>query len=182
MLTIPNLDSKLLKGWGRRDLVKKSPTWSFEETGNSLRTPAWTFSLTIWQSISKCLVRSWNTRLAAMWIALRLSQYITGFFVHWIFKSFIKYNSHCISHEVEASALYSASEEDLDTVSCFLVLHETSDLPMKKHWPDMDLLVSLHPAQSASEKPWMWNSESLGKNIPEPGQPLRYFRTLMPAL
>jgi hypothetical protein len=50
-------------------------------------------------------------------------------------------------------ALYSASEEDLDTVICFLAFHDTRDDPKKKQYPVVDLLVSMHPAQSASEKP-----------------------------
>jgi len=55
--------------------------------------------------------------------------------------------------EAAARALYSASEDDLLTVNCFLVCHEIKDLPKKKHWPEMDVLASLQPVQSASEKP-----------------------------
>jgi hypothetical protein len=51
------------------------------------------------------------------------------------------------------NALYSASDDDLETVTCFFAFHETSDDPKKKQYPDVDLLVSKHPAQSASEKP-----------------------------
>jgi len=51
------------------------------------------------------------------------------------------------------SALYSASEDDLETVRSFLVRQEISDLPRKKHCAEMDLLESKQPAQSASEKP-----------------------------
>jgi hypothetical protein len=50
-------------------------------------------------------------------------------------------------------ALYSASEEDLEMVCCFLAFHEINDEPMKKQYPDVDLLVSKQPAQSASEYP-----------------------------
>jgi hypothetical protein len=46
----------------------------------------------------------------------------------------------------EDNALYSASEDDLDTVTCFFAFHETSDDPKKKQYPDVDLLVSKHPA------------------------------------
>jgi hypothetical protein len=51
------------------------------------------------------------------------------------------------------NALYSASEEDFEMVCCFLAFHEIRDEPKKKQYPDIDLLVSKHPAQSASEYP-----------------------------
>jgi hypothetical protein len=79
-------------------------------------------------------------------------------------------------------ALYSASEEDLDTVICFLAFHETRDDPKKKQYPVVDLLVSIQPAQSASEKPSNWSSECLGKSKPLPGLCLRYLITLHAAL
>jgi len=47
-------------------------------------------------------------------------------------------------------ALYSASEEDLDTIGSFFVLQEIRDWPRKKQCPEMERLVSLHHAQSAS--------------------------------
>jgi hypothetical protein len=96
-------------------------------------------------------------------------------------KSLRRYRIHCSSQVAEAKALYSASEEDLEPVICFLVLQEIMELPKKKHWPEMDLHVSRQPAQSASEKPCKVREESLEKNKPLPGQPLRYFRTLKAA-
>jgi hypothetical protein len=62
-----------------------------------------------------------------------------------------RYNSHCNSHVADDRALYSASEEDLETVACFFARHEIKDLPIKKQYPDIDFLVSMQPAQSASE-------------------------------
>ena len=35
---------------------------------------------------------------------------------------------------------------------CFFAFHETSESPIKTQKPETDLLVSLHPAQSESEK------------------------------
>jgi len=61
--------------------------------------------------------------------------------------------SHCNSHVVEASALYLASEEDLDTVFCFLVFQETKELPMKMQYHVTDRRESMQVAQSASLKP-----------------------------
>jgi len=151
----PNLNNKELKGWGRRDLVKKSASWFCEEIGRSFMIPAASFSLTMWQSISKCLVLSWNTGLADIWRALWLSQYNTGTLVHVICRSFKRYNSHWSSQVAAPRALYSALEEDLETMSYFLVLHEINESPRKKHCLEMDLLMSLQPAQSASGYPWM---------------------------
>jgi hypothetical protein len=51
-----------------------------------------------------------------------------------------------------ATALYSASVLDLDTVSCFLALHDIRFGPKNMAKPPVDRLSSRHPAQSASEK------------------------------
>lgn len=75
-------------------------------------------------------------------------------------------------------SIYSASEENLETLNCFFVLHDMRDLTKKKHCPKTDLIESMHPAQSASENPKIWRLESLGKNNPWLGQLLRYLRTL----
>jgi hypothetical protein len=63
-----------------------------------------------------------------------------------IFKSFIKYNSQMSSQVAVDKALYSALEEDQDTVICFLAFHDIRDDPKKKQYPLVDLLVSLQPA------------------------------------
>jgi hypothetical protein len=47
-------------------------------------------------------------------------------------------------------ALYSASEEDIDTVGCFLAFQDMSEEPRNKQKPVVDLLESIHLAQSAS--------------------------------
>jgi len=50
-------------------------------------------------------------------------------------------------------ALNSASEEDLETVACFLALQDMSEEPKKKQNPVVDLLESTQPTQSASTYP-----------------------------
>jgi hypothetical protein len=147
-------------------LVRKSASCSFVEIGSSFKTPFCNFSLIKWQSISRCLVLSWNTGLEAMCIALWLSQYKTGGLLQVAFKSCKRYNNHCSSQTAEARDLYSASDEDLATVCYFLALHEMSDFPIKKQYPEVDLLVSTHPAQSASAYPKSCISESLGNKRP----------------
>jgi hypothetical protein len=44
-----------------------------------------------------------------------------------------------------------------------LVLYEINDLPKKKHWPEIERLMSTHPSYSASLKPCRRREESLGK-------------------
>jgi len=70
-----------------------------------------------------------------------------------ICKSLIKYKGHNNSHVAAARALYSASEEYIETVNCFFVLHDIKDFSRKKHCPETGLLESMHPAQSTYKKP-----------------------------
>lgn len=49
-----------------------------------------------------------------------------------------------------ASARYLSSEEDRETVACFLDFHETKESPRKMQKSVMDLQVSGHVAQSES--------------------------------
>ena len=56
-----------------------------------------------------------------------------------------------ISAVALASALYSASVLDRDTVACFLAHQEIRLGPKKTANPPVDLLSSRHPAQSESE-------------------------------
>lgn len=76
-----------------------------------------------------------------------------------------------------AKALYSALEDDLDTVDCFLLFQETSEEPRKKQNPEMDLLVSRQEPQSESVKPFSLQSLLAGKNRPSAGETLMYPRT-----
>lgn len=116
-----------------------------------LRTFLWTFSLSQkWQSISKYFILLWKVKFDAMWISFCESQYEISYFLHMTPKSFKRYKSHCNSHVVVDKARYSASEDDLEIVCCFLVIHDTREFPKKKRNPMVDLLELEQPAHSAS--------------------------------
>ena len=59
--------------------------------------------------------------------------------------------SQSISEQAADIARYSASVEDLETLSCFLHFQETRLSPKNMHHPVVDLRVSGQSAQSASE-------------------------------
>lgn len=87
--------------------------------------------------------------------------------------------SHIISHVVYVSARYSASADDLATVCCFLVCHDTRLSLKKMTNSDVDRRVMGHDAQSEFEKALM--PEVLDpdeKNKPLPGEFLMYLRIL----
>lgn len=63
------------KSWCRRwrNLVSKSASWFGEGTWRSFMRPERTCCLMKWLSTSIYLVRSWNTGLLVIWMALQLS-------------------------------------------------------------------------------------------------------------
>lgn len=77
---------------------------------------------------------------------------------------------------MEASARYSASEEERDTVVCFLERQEMRDAPRKMQKPVTDLRVKEQEAQSESLKALSCNGESDAKNRPYAGAFLMYLR------
>ena len=48
-------------------------------------------------------------------------------------------------------ALYSVSMDDIETIGCFLLLHDMTPEPMLKAYPEVDFLSSGFPAQLESE-------------------------------
>ncbi|KAJ0859067.1 hypothetical protein HanRHA438_Chr13g0608231 [Helianthus annuus] len=60
------------------------------------------------------------------------------------------FTSHITSHKAAHIDLYSASAEDLDTTLCFLLFQEIKDFPRNIQNPVIDLLLSIHFAQSES--------------------------------
>lgn len=70
----PILDNSRMSVGACKGLVKRLANCSEEEMWAVATFPAKTLSQTRWQSSSMCLVRSWNTALAAICIAAKLSQ------------------------------------------------------------------------------------------------------------
>jgi len=85
-------------------LVKKYAICKEEGTKDKVMVPCLRWWRVRWQSISMCLVRSWKTKLWAIWIELWLSQYIG---VGWEKKTLISASNQCnqtISLVVDAIA------------------------------------------------------------------------------
>ena len=149
-------EEKKLDWFEKSGLVRKFAIWFWEETWSVLRQPACNFSLKKWQSISMCLVRSWNTRLVAMWRVTSLSQYkIVGFLCSML-KSRRRDNNHTSSQVTFVIALYSTSTDDHDTIFCFLDFHETRAFSRKMQNLLIDRLKSLQAAQSTLAKALSW--------------------------
>ena len=140
------------KSWCSRGraLVKRSASWLWELTYGRWRRPERTCWRMKWQSTSMCLVLSWKTGLFAIYITLVLLA-LRGVAPRiGIPSSWRRRRSQTIILLAEDMDLYSASAEDLETVACFLHVQEMREEPRNIHQPVVNLLVSGHPAQSAS--------------------------------
>lgn len=132
MSSMLSLVMKLWKHLGGNDFVKKSASWALVWTGSNLNMPFWILSRTKWKSISRCYVLSWNTGLVAICIAFWLSQYKVRSFVVSVWRSLSKPIIHCNSHDANDNSQYSALDEFLEIVCCFLARHETNKVTRKK--------------------------------------------------
>ena len=173
---IPILDLSWVNVIGVRDFVKMWAICSEDGTKSNLRSPAVIFSLKMWQSISMCLVRSWKIGFEAICMVDWLSQKSVVSSMYGMPKSFRRKVSHCNSHVVIASVLYSASYELLDIVCCFFYFHEIRDSPKKIEKLVTDFLVFGQVAQLESLYPWSCMEMLWLKKMPEHGFPLRYLK------
>ena len=86
--------------------------------------PTCIFSQIMWQSISMRFFHSWNTRLAATYNAIWLSQN-RGVAEDWVtLRSCKMYYNQVNSKQVFVMAQYSDSADDLETFVCFFDFHE----------------------------------------------------------
>jgi hypothetical protein len=149
--TMCRLSQKSLNRLEGRPFVKTSANCSADGTYRTLISPRKTFSLTKWRSISMCLVLWWCTGLLDRYWALTLSQntMVDRCGTRW--SSLSNWRSQTHSATAFATPRYSASALDLEIVACHLDDHDIKLAPKKTQYPEVDRLVSGHPAQSASE-------------------------------
>uniref|UniRef100_A0A7C8Z9U4 Uncharacterized protein n=1 Tax=Opuntia streptacantha TaxID=393608 RepID=A0A7C8Z9U4_OPUST len=77
--------------------------------------------------------------------------------------------------------MYSASDDERATTSCFFELQEIAPEPMQKTCPEVLFLSSTQPAQSLSQYPNNLKSELLEYQIPKSVVPAIYRSTLLAA-
>ena len=131
----PNLCHSVKNGSLPSAFVKISASWYCVGTYEALIIPACNFSRTMWQFISMCFVRSWNTGFAAICNVAWLSQKNWASKLHGTFKSRDKYRNQTISKQVLAIARYSAFANDLDKFVCSFDFHEIIEEPRKNAIP-----------------------------------------------
>jgi len=81
-----------------------------------------------------------------------------------------------------ARALYSAFDEDRETVDCFFYFQLIKDDPRKTQNPVVDRRELGQVAQSESQNPFICRFELLGKKRPCPGAVLMYRSTQLAAV
>lgn len=123
-------------------LVSKSAGCCLVPTNDSCRLPSLILSRTKWQSISMCLVRSWNTGLFAMWIADTLSQKSWATASHFIPKSCKRYWKKVMSLLALAMERYSAVAEERETTCCFFDFQEIRESPKSIQKPETERRVT----------------------------------------
>ena len=89
--------------------------------------------------------------------------------------------SQVISVALDARDRYSASTLDLKTIGCRFEDHEIQLAPRKIQYPDVLLLVFMHPAQSASQKPVRQRELCLKNPIPCSIIPFKHLRMRLTA-
>lgn len=123
------LDKMLWNDDEGNGFVKISANWCFDSMGRIVIMPSRCLSCTAWQSISICLVHSWNMRFEAICIAAWLSQNRLVGLIRWISRSSSNWCIQQVSIVVSAIALYSTSADDREIVGCFFDFHDMSASP-----------------------------------------------------
>jgi hypothetical protein len=162
----PSSPRRRVKVAWSRGLVKISASWSWVGTWIKVNFPFSTLSLGKWYLTSMCLVLEWSTRFFATLMALVLSHWSET----WVYSSPKSRMVYVIQRSWEqqlAAATYSPSVVDWATLD---YLREDQDTKEDlKNWqvPEVDFLSNLHPAKSASKKPWTAKEEDMECQRPE---------------
>lgn len=182
MFFMPNLDTKYVCWPIPRPLVSTSVCCSLVAMCSNWTKPSWTLFLMKWQSMSMCLVLSWKTELAGIWIADLLSQNKSTGPSICTPSSPRRPVSQTTSATVEAILLYSASAELLKIVCYFLDFQDIKESPSLSKYLVIDLLVTIHDTQSASQYVVRWGEAEADINTPKPGDCLTYLTILVVAI
>jgi hypothetical protein len=134
--------------------------------------PFSTLSLRKWYLISMGLVLEWSTRFFATLMTLVLSHW-SGTWVYSSPKSLMVYVIQRSWEQQLATATYSASIVDWATLDCLREDQDTKEDPKNWQVPEVDFLSNLHPAKSASEKPWSAKEEDAEYQRPKCDNPPR---------
>lgn len=127
----PNLTKAIWNWEVARGFIKQFASWRDEKTDNSWKGSLEFFCWTTWQSISMYFIYSWKTRFSAILMVDKLSQYNKVIWYEWICILESKYYIHSSLWVTTTSARHLASEENLDTICCFLAFQEMRSSPRK---------------------------------------------------
>lgn len=114
-LRMPNLSNRNRSCYQLIPFLRRSAICSLLSFFMGITSLDSTLSRIKYQSISTCLIRSWNTRLFAIWWAAWLSQNKGDGAGRWIPRSLRNHLTHNISLKVEPIARYFASAEKNET-------------------------------------------------------------------
>jgi hypothetical protein len=112
-----------------------------------------------------CLVLEWSTGFLAPLMALVLS-HMRGTWEHSSPKSLSVYVIQSSWEQQLAAATYLASVVHWATLDCLREDQKTNEEPKNWQVPEVDFLLTRHPAKSASEKPRSEREEDVEYQIP----------------
>lgn len=109
-----------------------------------------THSLMKLKSISTYFFLEWSTRCLEITPTTWLSENNIEEYGRAMPNSLSNFYNHKISATIKAKDLNSALVENLETILCFLELHDTKEFSKKMNHIPMFLMLSIHEAQSVS--------------------------------
>lgn len=168
----------MIEELGQESFSEKICNLALEARGSSFMSLNVHLSHTTWQSISRCFVRSWKTKIEAMCCVLFLSQQRTACLVQWTWRSSSRNLSHWRSQEPVAKAHYSSSAEEEATVACF-------DFQLNRESPRKEAITTYwmpcvwETRPISITKPRIWSTEVWGNRILLSELPFKYFKNFL---